>query len=143
MIFDDLWRLRRKRDKTQRRYDRWIRKADKKKQYEERESLTHEAMQDVGYGKDEICSADTIQLRREAEKLRLRIPPFSDKTAWVEGYNPATCFLSTEARFALNQAIRKERQERRAATVLVVKDLVAAIFAILGGLIGLVSVIKR
>ena len=53
MILDKLWRLRWKRDKYSRKMDRAIRKAEKQKNHEERESLISEVMQELSLYDDE------------------------------------------------------------------------------------------
>ena len=56
MIFDELWRLRWKRDRSQRQYDRWIQEAEKKNNHEERESLIREAIMERDLSNDSINS---------------------------------------------------------------------------------------
>jgi hypothetical protein len=46
MVLDELWRLRWQRDRTLRKFDRWIHKAEKEKDNDEYESLIAEAIQE-------------------------------------------------------------------------------------------------
>jgi hypothetical protein len=142
MIFDELWRLRRRRDRTLRRYDRWIHKARKKRDSDEEESLISEVIQERQLYNDDISSADGIKLRRQAEKFGLPVPEFSDKSAWEQGYNPAITYLNAAARTALRQAIRRERRERWDMVTLILKDFAAPIIAILVSIANVILALK-
>jgi hypothetical protein len=142
MILDPLWRLRWKRDRMQRRYDRHIRKAEKKNDHDERDSLISEVMMERQLYNDDISSAESIELRRKAEALGIPVPPFSDKVAWETGYNPAISFLSARVRMDLRTSIRKERRDRWDFAILLLKDLLAPIVAILATIVNLILVLK-
>jgi len=142
MIFDQLWRLRFARDREERRYNRLIREAEKKKQHDEREMLIQEAIQQRSLRNDEIYVAECSKLRRKAERLGLPVPPLSDKQAWEEGYAPNTCYLNAAARTSLRQAIRKEQHERWEFATLVVKDWAVPIMGIIATIVSLVLAVK-
>jgi hypothetical protein len=135
MILDKLWRLRWKRDRYSRKMDRAIRKS---KNHEERESLISEVMQEVSLYDDEVSLAETMALRRQAERIGVPVPQFSDKTSWEQGYNPAISYLAANARAALRGAIRHERRERWEFVALFVKDLTAPVVAILASIVSLI-----
>ena len=109
---DELWRLRWQRDRLERKYDRQIHKAKKEKNDDERDSLITAAEIDRMLFDDDISSADTIQLRRQAERLGLPVPAASDKNSWEDGMYHGVSYLNPAARTALRQAIRRERRER-------------------------------
>lgn len=138
MILDKLWRLRWKRDGYSRKMDRAIRKAEKEKKHEERESLISDVMQELSLYDDEIGLAETMALRRQAERLGVPIPQFSDKTSWEQGYNPAISYLTANARAALRGEVRHERRERWEFVALFVKDLTAPVVAILASIVSLI-----
>lgn len=142
MIFDELWRLRWKRDRIQHKYDRWIREAQKNKDYNERESLGAEASQERQLVNDQIYSTETMELRRRAERLGLPTPDFSDKDSWVEGYVPGTFYLNPTARTALRQALRKEQRERWELAIALVKDFAVPIIGVIATIVSLVLAFK-
>lgn len=142
MVFDKLWRLRWQRDRTKRKFDRWIRKAKKEKDHDQYESLIAEVMQEQDLSNDEIYSAETTQLRRKAERLGLPVPDFSDKTSWERGYNPSIYYLNPAARTALRQAIRREWKERWEFAIVIVKDLAVPIIGIVATIVSLILALK-
>ena len=142
MVFDKLWRLRWQRDRTQRKFGRWIHKAEKEKDRDEHESLITEAMQEENFSNDEIYCAETNQLRHRAERLGLPVPDFSDKTSWERGYNPAISYLNPAARTALRQAIRREWHGRWEFAIVIVKDLAFPLIGIIATVVSLILALK-
>jgi len=114
------------------------RAIQKEKKHEERDSLISELMQELSLYDDEIGLAETMALRRQAERLGVPVPQFSDKTSWEQGYNPAISYLTVNARAALRGAIRHERRERWEFRSLFVKDLTAPVVAILASIVSLI-----
>ena len=111
MIFDELWKERRKRSKLDKFYDRLISRTEKEKNHEEAENLSGEFMAQRDGINEKINVLETIRLRKESEKLGIPVPPLSDKESWV--HSPSNVvFLNVEAQLQLRREIRKERRER-------------------------------
>jgi hypothetical protein len=142
MIFDKVWRLRRKRNRTQKKFDRLIAKAKKNKKYDERDALIHEVMEETRLFDDAIGIADTARLSNRAQALGLPIPKYTDDTAWQDGYDPSTRFLSPAGRTALRQAIRRERREKWEWATTILKDWAAPIIAIVSTIVSLILALK-
>ncbi len=84
MIFDAMWRLEQKRDKTQRGYDREILKAVKAKDYKEADGFKEEAAHFYSTANDEIDALKSRKLVSHAIRLKVPRPSFEDKEAWEQ-----------------------------------------------------------
>lgn len=142
MIFDKVWRLRWRRDRLQRKFDRLIAKAQKKRDWNERDDLINEVMMERRLYDDEIGSAETALLLHKAEKLGLPSPDWSDESVVEIGYDPSTRYLNRVGRTALRQAIRREQKERLEVVTLIIKDWAAPIIAIIASIVTLILALK-
>jgi hypothetical protein len=133
-----LWKLRRERRKSAKEYSRYVAEA---KDAGEEDFRIREAIDARERIRDKILHLKSMQLSDMAEDLGLPVPPFSDKESWEEGYEPGTIRLTVKAQLQLRQAIRNEQRERWSLAVFVLKEIVAPLIAVLGAIMGLLSVI--
>jgi hypothetical protein len=138
MIGFKLWKLRLERRKSQKEYSKYVAEA---KDAENEDFRICEAIEEREKIRDKILSLKSIQLSDMAEDLGIPVPPASDKESWEEGYNPGTVRLTVNAQLQLKQAIRNEQRERWSVAVFVLKEIVAPLIAIIGAIMGLLSLI--
>jgi hypothetical protein len=141
MIFDRLWRLQRKRKKLAHQFEPDIEKAEKENRHDDHESLVGEYLMERDLLNDDIQITQTFRLIREAERLGLPTPPYSDKEAWRGGYNPEKSYLSVAAQHTLRTSIREERAARRDYWVGWIKDVAVPVVSVIGALMGVIALI--
>jgi hypothetical protein len=132
-----LYKLTKDRDKTRKHYSKKIDEAQKKKAYDERESLIHEAMEVTGFINDDISYLITQNLRSKAEKLLLPFPTSNE--LWEQSPRTGKRFLTNEGIIEIRTKIRKEQRKRREKIAFWISILIGLI----GALTGFMAVIKR
>lgn len=145
MIFDELWRTRRERKKTDKLFERLIAKARKKGHVEEPESLGQEHSMEREIIDDKISFLETLEIQRRAEKFGVPVPPLSDKESWEKGYSPYSIRLTKQAKLRIADEIRKERRARISDRMLWVDylgPLVSPVTGLVGATIGLVALLR-
>jgi hypothetical protein len=129
MIFDEIWRMRRRQNKLLRVYRQKERILRKNYTEEEIDSILQSYQAQFGDLGVSIKIAESDVLVGRAQTLKVPLPSRSDKEAWDDFFGPE--ILTPRAYASLRSAIRQEQKERKEAVVSVVKDIVSPI----GGLI--------
>ena len=88
---------------------------------------------------DQISCLKSSRLHAIANRLIVPIPKMQDETYWETSYYTGGYFLTTEGMNEVRKRIRQERKERCELILIWIPSIVG----ILGGLIGLITVIKQ
>jgi hypothetical protein len=137
-MFVKIWWLNRKRKRTAEMYAKLIRKA---KTHEDKESLISESMTERDLIEDELLHLRSMDIQERAQNAGLPVPPYSDKQAWQDGFDPATTRLSPQAQLELNRLIRAETRDRWSVFAFLVKEVAAPLVGAIGAIMGLLSLI--
>jgi len=102
---------------------------------------------DLGPVEDEINAEKSRRITREAEKLDLEIPPFSNESEyWERARYGDFIFLSGKGRQFLRELIQEQKSRRFEVKVRWIKLLmllITAIAGLIGVITGLVSVLRK
>lgn len=142
MIFDRRWRNRRARLKLANSYNDDIRKAQSEKRFNDAQGIDEERHFELRMFDYEVAAEDTVELRAEAEKFDVPLPPFNDEEKWEQ--NPDGMYVLTLDGIAeMRQKIRKERLERRDESMYWVRNAIIPIMGLLIGILGLLVALQR
>ncbi|HEY2392575.1 MAG TPA: hypothetical protein VGK22_15475 [Candidatus Angelobacter sp.] len=83
MIFDQIWREERKRNKLQRSYDKDIKKLGDAKKFRDAANLREEADHFIHEADEELDFLRSRKLVTKAIELQVPRPDFKDETSWT------------------------------------------------------------
>lgn len=129
MIFDAIWRAEWNRNKVARSYDKGIKDCRKKKDYKGAEEWEQEAASVVGDLDTNIAIMTSRALVREAHKLHVPVPEYTDEKSWENFWG--SYVLTSTAFAALRTQIRQEYKDSRERWISWVKDVCIPIGGIL------------
>ena len=136
MIFDEIWRKELKCRKLAKSYDKEIRKFHEAKDYESEQQLEAEASTEIQYCEAEIQLAASRALARDARRLNVPLPVYSDAAMWEKVLGEFYA-LTPQGYADLRTAIRQERKERREVWMAWIKDVVVPIGGIVISILSL------
>ncbi len=134
-----LWRLRRERKRSAKKYATAI---DEAKDGDEAQMLMGEAGEDREDIRDRILHLNSMKLLDKAEDLGVPFPSYQhQRESWEDGREPGTIHLTREAQIKLQQAIRSEQKDRWSHAAFMLKEIVTPIIGVLGAIMGVLSLI--
>lgn len=136
MLFDEIWRLRRRKRKLQEAF-----KADRKKaaSWKDEDVIREDERFEVGMVDDEIDSVLTRRLAAQALKLDIPFP----RSEYKQSSSTGVSYIDTAARFTLAQEIRKERKERREYQFGIWKDIALLLTALAAVISSFIAIHKK
>jgi hypothetical protein len=134
-----IWRLRRQRKRSQRKYHNLIEKAQ---HGDDSQILMNEAADERADIRDAILHFSSLDLLDKAEDLGLPIPTYAqNRDQWEDGRQDGFIHLKRAAQIQLRQDIRNEQREKWNVMAFVLKEIVTPVIGILGAVMGLLSII--
>src|SRR5258706_8703657 len=120
-----LWRLRRERKRSAKKYATAI---DEGKDGDEAQMLMGEAGEDREDIRDRILHLNSMKLLDKAEDLGVPFPSYQhQRESWEDGREPGTIHLTREAQIKLQQAIRSEQRRSRRHPSCVAAEVAACV----------------
>jgi hypothetical protein len=137
MIFDELWRMERRQQKSKREFERKYKLMQQRKESrEELNTAAEEAMMDDCNFYDDIETIKSSRLLGRANRLGLPTPESNgDTERWRRSYS-GSFYLTRTAQAELRSRIRVEEKERREDRAFWVKDVFVPLFSVGIGFLG-------
>jgi len=130
-----LWKLLRKKKRTERIYDEAIKDAKAKSKEDEKQAIS-EAMFFIDEEDFGIRELYTDHLCYIAKRLIVPLPEFKDESMWQQSFN--RYILTPKGIYELKKLIRNEQKEKRE----IIFSWITLLIGLLGTLIGVISVLK-
>ena len=140
----EMWQLERKKKKLGRGLSADLKWA--KKEQKPEGDMLHKWKEDFDFVNEQTDGLLSRQLIREAYKLDIPTPPYSDKLRWKRGEMTGEYILANDARHEFRSLIRREklhRSELKREWFKVVGPFIAALTGLIGALIGLVALLQK
>jgi hypothetical protein len=136
MIFDNVWKLRRKERKLSAAYFREVESLRKQGASEtDIDMKLDNERNDLNDMQVSITYAESDALLEQAAKLKVPRPSKSDEESWDTFYGKG--FLTHVGYDKLHSRIRQEKKERRESVTSIIKDIISPLGALIISILSL------
>ena|SRR5579864_3622106 len=134
MIFDEIWRMRRRENKLARAYLRMKERLRRNHNEEHIGQTLAEAEGDLCQIEMEIMFAESQALTERAQRLKVPLPERTDES-WNSVFDHQC--LTPKGYSDLRSKIRQEQKERRETMIAIMKDIVSPIGSLIISILSL------